>query len=100
MAAERDGTIAFEAAPIAATTARTFRLYAGLPGARPRLLDEYTVPPACVSDGLWLRGSTVLLTATHIARLSGIHRSHPPVDLEPAIDWLRARHRTGQPSLL
>jgi hypothetical protein len=95
-----DGTVAFEAIPLTPRASRTFRLYVAGPGGQPRLLDHYTVPPACIPNALALRGSGLLLTATGLARLYDIHGSRPPVDLEPAVAWLRARHRTGQPRLL
>jgi hypothetical protein len=98
--AERNGAIAFEATPTTPLPARSFRLYAALSGGRLRLLDDYTVPPACVPDNLALRGSSLLLSATGLARLYDIRGSAAPVNLEPAVDWLRARHRTGQPRLL
>ena len=100
VAAERDGTVAFEATPRTPRPTRTFRLYAARPESRPRLLDQYTVPPACIGDALSLHGSALLLTATGLARLYDIHHRRPRVDLEPAVDWLRARHRSGQPQLL
>jgi hypothetical protein len=98
--AERNGTIAFEATPTTPLSARTFRLYAAVPGGRQRLLDHYTVPPECVPDALALHGSSLLLSATGLTRLYDTRGSATPVNLEPAVDWLRARHRTGQPRLL
>ncbi|HET6173847.1 MAG TPA: hypothetical protein VFD90_14635 [Gaiellales bacterium] len=99
IAAERDGTVAYEAVPSTKQAARHFRLYAALPGGRPRLLDRYDVAPACVPHSLQLRGSAVLLYASDgFARLYDARVSSAPADLAPAMRWLRARHRTGQPS--
>jgi hypothetical protein len=101
IAAERSGAVAFEATPTAALPARHFRLYVALPGTRLRLLDTYTVPPECSPHGLALRGSALLLTTSSgLARLYDARGSFRPVDLEPAMHWLRARHRSGLPRLV
>jgi hypothetical protein len=101
ISAEHGGAVAFEAVATTHLPARHYRLYVALPGARMRLLDNYTAPPECASHGLALRGSAVLVTAASgLARLYDAHGSLPPVDLEPAIGWLRARHRSGQPRLV
>ncbi len=99
--AASDGTVAYEAFRVSARTARRFRLYAALPGARPRLLDTFDLPPSCVGPWLAVRGSAVLLSASDsFARVYDIRAARPPADLTPAMQWLRARHRSGQPRLV
>jgi hypothetical protein len=96
IASESDGTVAFEATPVSSQTARRFRLYAALPGRPTRLLDSYAVDPTCSPHQLSLKGSAVLVTTPGFARVYDVRRTGPPVDLEPAVQWLRARHRSGQ----
>jgi hypothetical protein len=101
IAAERTGAVAFEAVLGTAVSSRHYRLYVALPRVRPRLLDSYTTPPECGSHGLALHGSAVLVTdASGLARLYDAHGSLAPVDLAPAMRWLRVRHRSGQPRLV
>ena len=101
IAVDERGGVAFEAVLGAGYAARRYRLYAALPGSRPRLLDSYTAPPECAPHGLALEGSAVLLTdSALIARLYDARGTRAAVDLEPAVRWLRAHHRTGQPRLL
>jgi hypothetical protein len=98
---DRAGAVAFEAVLGTGYSSRHYRLYAALPGARPRLLDSYTAVPVCAPHGLALRGSAVLLTdGSGLARLYDARGARSPVDLAPAVRWLRARHRTGQPRLV
>jgi hypothetical protein len=98
ISADPAGTVAFEATPISNAPARRFRLYAALRGGTPRLLDRYAAPPSCVYDGILVRGSTVLLTGTTLARVYDVRQSVARVDLEPAVRWLRRHHRTGAAS--
>jgi hypothetical protein len=100
VAAERGGAVAFEATPASDLQQHTFRLYAALPGSEARLLGTYTAAPSCASHALSLRGATVLVTTGDLARLYDIRIRSAPIDLEPAVRWLKARHRTGQPRLL
>jgi hypothetical protein len=98
IAADPSGTVAFEATPISHAPARSFRLYAAFHGGTPRLLDRYLTPPACVYDGISVRGSAVLLTSATLARVYDVRRSISRVDLEPAVQWLRRHDRTGSAS--
>jgi hypothetical protein len=100
VAVDGNGGVAFEAVLGSGYSSRRYRLYAALPGTRPRLLDSYTATPHCAPHGLALRGAAVLFTdSPDAARLYDARGAQPPVDLEPAVRWLRARHRTGQPRL-
>jgi hypothetical protein len=100
VAAQADGTVAFEATPTASLTGR-FRLYASLRGQRARLLGSYEVPPSCASHSLSVRGSAVLVTApATFARVYDARSSGPPVDLARAVQWLRDRHRSGRVELI
>lgn len=98
---ETDGTVAYEATPITSQAATRFRLYGALSGSPARLLDSYRVAPSCAPHGLALRGSDLLLTGPPgLTRLYDLRSSRAPLDLAPAIRWLRIRHRSGQPRLL
>jgi hypothetical protein len=99
IASEPDGAVAFEASPVSTLPARSFRLYAALPGSRVRLLGSYSVTPTCSPHAVSLRGSTVLVSTDGLARVYDARGSRAPIDLEPAVKWLRARHRSGQVSL-
>jgi hypothetical protein len=101
IATDDDGAVAFEAVLGTGYSSRRYRLYAALPGARPRLLDSYTALPECAPHGLALRGSAVLVTdSSSLTRLYDARGERAAIDLEPTVRWLRAHHRTGQPRLL
>jgi hypothetical protein len=100
VAAEPGGAVAFEATPASDQQQHVFRLYAALPGSEARLLGTYTAAPSCASHGLSLRGVTVLVTTSDLARLYDVRGRAAPIDLGPAVRWLEARHRTGRPRLL
>jgi hypothetical protein len=99
--AEHNGGVAFEAVRATSAATRQYQLYVALAGSRATLLDTYTAPPECAPHGLALRGSAVLVTdSTSLARVYDARGSLRPVDLEPAIGWLRSHHRSGQPRLV
>jgi hypothetical protein len=100
LAATASGAIAYEATPTEPLPAHEFRLYAGLPGRATTVIDRYEVPPECVYHEISVRGSTVLLASQGIARAYDLRDGHARVDLEPAVRWLQARHRTGRPSFV
>jgi hypothetical protein len=95
ISADLAGTVAFEATPTGNLPARRFRLYATIHGGKPRLLDRYSAPPSCVSNGISVRGTAVLLTGNTLARVYDARRAASRVDLEPQVRWLRAHRRTG-----
>jgi hypothetical protein len=97
ISADPGGTVAYEATPVSNQPARRFRLYASVGGGAPRVLDRYVTPSSCVSNGISVLRSVVLLAGTSVARVYDARRSGARVDLEPAVSWLRHRHRTGTP---
>ena len=92
-----DGAIAFEAAT---QSRRSFRLYSAFPGGGTQFLGVYTARPSCAGHWLELRGSSVLVSTEDVTRIYDARSSSAPVDLQPAVRWLKARHRSGRPQLL